>query len=528
VKPMKLLNAFKNPPKISPYAATLILTMATFMEMLDTTIVYVSLPKIAADLGVTVDEAGWATGSYLIANAAIVPVSAWLATYFGRKRYFMACVALFTLSSLLCAFSQSIEMLIFFRIMQGLSGGGLAAGEQAIISDITPPNQLGRAFSLYALAISLGPICGPTVGGFISDNLGWHWVFLINIPIGITSFIATGLFIRESPKAVARTKNYKNEKTKIDIVGIFSFICGIACLELFLHEGPQEGWFESRRVVILGTVSAVSLIVGITWEYYQHKPAIDIMLFKYRHFASVSLLIFLTSFISTGAAFLFPFMAQSLFGYSATNSGLIFLPGTIVMLITIQIIGVLTDKVDLRWIVLTGLIVLAFSQWNLSHITYQTDYSFLVWARVFQSFGLAFGAVSLMASAYTGMPDSTKNSISAFTNLARNTGSSLGIALASTFIVIQTQTHASNLGINISNFNPVYIESLKTATGHFQSLGYTIVESSGLANSLILNSLEKQAGMLAFIDAYKMYMILYLLMIPFVFLLKNKKPEPSA
>jgi MFS transporter, DHA2 family, multidrug resistance protein len=525
VRPMKLFDYFKNPPKISPYTATLILTLSTFMEMLDTTIAHVALPKIASGFGVSLDEAGWSTGAYLIANATIVPISAWLATYFGRKRYFMTCIVLFTLSSLLCAFSQNIEMLIFFRVLQGLSGGGLASSEQSIISDITPPNQLGRVFAVYTFAATLGPICGPTVGGFISDNLGWQWVFLINIPIGIVSFILTGIFIRESSNAKERTKNYKKEGTRVDFIGIFSFICGIACLELFLHEGPKENWFESRYITVLGIIAALSLIIGITWEYYQRKPAIDIFLFKYRHFTVISLLIFFASFISTGAVFLFPFMAQSLYGYSAINSGLIFLPGTLVMMASIQIMGVLTDKIDVRWILLAGFIVLAFSQWNLSHITYQTDYSFLVWARVFQSFGLSFGGVSLMASAYMGMPEKTKDSISAFTNLARNSGSSLGIAVASTFIIVQTQTNTKNLGVYVSDFNPNFTDAVKTAAQHFHFLGYTTVEASGLANNLILNALEKQAGMLAFIDAFKLYMVLYLLMIPLVFLLKKKSPE---
>jgi MFS transporter, DHA2 family, multidrug resistance protein len=520
---MKIFDYFKNPPQINHYTATLILTLATFMEALDITIAHVALPKIASGLGVSLDEAGWATGAYLIANATIVPISAWLATYFGRKRYYMICVVLFTVSSFFCAFSQSLEMLVLSRILQGLSGGGLAASEQAIISDITPPDQLGRAFSVYAFAAMLGPICGPTVGGFISDNFGWQWVFLINIPVGIVSLILTGVFVRESAQAVERTQSFKKEKSKVDFVGIFSFICGIACFELFLHEGPKEGWFSSQYVTVLGIVSALSLIIGITWEYYQDKPAIDVSLFKYRHFAIISLLFLLSGMISTGAVFLFPFMAQSLFGYSAVNSGMIFLPGTLVMLVSIQIVGFMIGKIDIRWILMSGFIVLAFSMWNLSHITFQSDYSFLVWARVFQSFGLSFGAVSMMTTAYAGMPDSTKNSISAFTNLARNTGASLGIAVASTFIVVQTQTHASILGNHISDFNPAFINSLKTATTHFQTLGYTLAESSGLATGLILNSLEKQAGMLAFIDAFKLYMILYLLMIPLVLLLKKKQ-----
>jgi MFS transporter, DHA2 family, multidrug resistance protein len=520
---LNISNFFRNPPKISPYAATIILTLATFMELLDTTIAHVALPKIASGLGVSLHEAGWSTGAYLIANATIVPLSAWFAIYLGRKRYYMICVACFTASSLLCAFSQSLEMLIFFRILQGLSGGGLAASEQSIISDITPPDKLGRAFSMYAFAAMIAPVCGPTVGGIISDYLGWQWVFLINIPIGIVAFVLTGLLIRESPQAIERTKKSIKEGNRVDFVGIITFICGIAAFELFLHEGPKEGWFSSEYVTILGIIAALSLIIGVTWEYYQDNPVIDISLFKYRHFTVISLLFVLSGIISTGAVFLFPFMAQSLFGYSAANSGMIFLPGTIVMLFATQVIGLLNDKIDVRWILLVGFITLAFSMWNLSYVTIQSDYTFLVWARIFQSFGLSFGAVSMMTTAYSGMPDDKRDSISAFTNLARNTGSSLGIAVASTFIVVQTQTHASLLGTHISNFNSTYVNSFNIAASHFQDLGYTVIQSSGLANSVILTSLQKQAGILAFIDAFKMYMILYLLMIPLVFLLKKKK-----
>lgn len=521
---MKLFDYFKNPPQINLYAKTVILTLATFMASLDSTIVNVALPKIASGFGVSIDEAGWSIIAYLIANAAIVPISAWLATYFGRKPYYMACVFFFTLSSLLCAFSTNIEMLIFFRVLQGLGGGGLASSEATIISEMAPANQLSRLFSVYAFAAMIAPICGPTLGGFISDNLGWHWIFLINIPIGIISLILTGMLIPETEKARERTKNHKKGESKIDFVGILLFICGIAFLELFLHEAPKEGWFETRYVLTLGVIASVSLIIGVTWEYYQKTPAIDITLFKYRNFASNSLLILLISFISTGSVFLFPFMTQTLFGYSATNSGLIFLPGTLIMMASVQLIGVIMDKIDVRWLLLTGLVLLAFSQWNLSHITMQADYSFLVWARIFQSVGMSFFATTLLVSAYMGMPSELRNSISAFSNLARNTGSSLGIAVASSYIVVQSKSHANDLGANISNFNPAFAQSLKTASLHFQSLGFTAAESGGLANTLILNSLEKQVGILSFIDAFNLYMILYLLMIPFVFLLKKKQP----
>ncbi len=510
---------------LHPYVVTLILTLATFMEALDITIIYTALPKIASGLGVTLHQASWATGAYLVANAAIVPVTAWFATYFGRKRFYITCVLFFTISSLLCAFANSIEALIVFRILQGLSGGGLASSEQAIIADITPPSKLGRAFSIYAFAIIVAPICGPTVGGFIADNIGWHWAFLINVPVGIVSIILTSRFINESKTAKKRTEDFKINGNKIDYAGIFLFITGIACLEIFLHEGPKEGWFDSSFVFGIGLIAIFSLLIGITWEYYHKNPALDISLFKHRNFAGAAILVFFSSFIMTGSVFLFPFMAQSLFGFSATNSGLIFLPGTLILMVMVQVVGLLTDKIDVRYVIFTGFICLAFSQWNLSGITLQADFSFLVWARIYQSFGLAFIGVSMNTAAYTDMPSEKNNSISAFMNLARNTGSSLGIAIASTFILVNTQLYYKNLSVHFSNFNQNYLESLSRLSFYLQTKGYTIFEASGLSNSIILNTLEKQAGIKAFTDAFQSYFYLLLCMLPLVFLLKKRKKK---
>jgi MFS transporter, DHA2 family, multidrug resistance protein len=510
---------------LHPYVATVILSLATFMEALDTTIILTALPKIASGLGVTINEASWAVGVYLVANAAIVPVTAWLATNFGRKRFYMTCVLIFTISSLLCAFANSIEALIFFRIIQGLSGGGLASSEQAIIADTTPPDKLGRAFSIYVLAVGIGPICGPTVGGFIADSIGWHWIFLINVPIGIVAVILTGIFIRESKVAKKRTDDSKKEKQGVDFVGIIAFILGVACLEVFFHEGPKEGWLDSPFVFRIGVVALVSLLIGITWEYYQKNPAVDISLFRYRSFASAAFLVFASSMMSTGSVFLFPFMAQSLFGYSAINSGLIFLPGTLIMMVVIQIVGILVDKTDVRYLVFAGFALLAFSQWNLTTLTLDADYMFLVWARIFQSFGLAFIAVTLNTSAYTGMPKEKNNSISAFMNLARNTGSSLGIAIASTFIIVKTETYTRIMSSNISNLNPNYTESLKNFAFYIQTQGYTAIDALRISKSIFVNDLERQAGMRAFIDAFQIYLVVYIVMLPLVFLLKNRNKQ---
>ncbi|MEP6925251.1 MAG: DHA2 family efflux MFS transporter permease subunit, partial [Pyrinomonadaceae bacterium] len=273
-------DAADSPP--NPYFSIFILTLATFMATLDTTITNVALPKMAGDLSVTPSELVWVIGAYLVATAAVLPISGWLATYFGRKRYYMISVAVFTLSSVLCGLATNLESLIFFRIIQGLGGGGLATSEQAIIADIMPAEKLGRAFSIYALGIAAAPVFGPTLGGFITDTWSWHWVFFINLPIGIISLVLSWLFVYETEQSkAARVKFFREGKT-IDWPGILLFVGGIAALVVVLQQGPKEGWFESDFILLLTMGAFFAILIGIVWEYYQEKPAVDIMMFKNR------------------------------------------------------------------------------------------------------------------------------------------------------------------------------------------------------------------------------------------------------
>lgn len=291
------------PPQINPYFVIAILTIATFMEVLDTTIANVAIPRIAADLSVPVADATWVLGSYLVANAAILPISGWLATRFGRKRYFMACVIVFIASSLMCGFATNLPMLVFFRIIQGLSGGGLAPSEQAIIADSVPSDKLGRAFSIYATCIFFAPIIGPTFGGFITDNFSWHWIFFINLPIGLISLLLVYLFVHESEEVLKKAEEQRRKNASIDWIGIILFVSGIACLELVLEQGPKEGWFESN-LVFGGAIGAFfALLIGITWEWYQENPAVDVEMFKHRHFAVACFLLFIVGFVFYGSLF---------------------------------------------------------------------------------------------------------------------------------------------------------------------------------------------------------------------------------
>jgi MFS transporter, DHA2 family, multidrug resistance protein len=515
-------------PVINPYISILILTLATFMEVLDTTIANVALPRMAGDLSVSPNEIVWVLGSYLVANAAILPISGWLATYFGRKNYYMASVLVFTISSVFCGLAWNLESLIFFRIIQGLSGGGLAPSEQAIIADITPSDKLGRAFSIYGFGLAVAPVIGPTLGGFITDTFSWHWIFFINLPIGIVSLILTGLFVQESKQAEKSREEYRKKGRKVDWTGIGLFVLGIAALEIFLEKAPTEGWFESDFVFVTAIVAFFAILIGATWEYYQDQPAVDIMMFKNKAFAGATILIFAVSFVSTGSVFLVPFMAQTLLGYTAMNAGMLGLPAAITLLILIQFVGFLIDKFDVRKIILFGLIVSGLAVWNLSSINLQVDFYTLAWARVFQSVGLAFLAVSINTAAYNGIPPEKNNSVSALLNLARNVGASVGIAVTSTIIVLQTQVHINNLGYHTSEFNPNYVQTINNLVAAFKQQGLTVLQATGLANGVMWETVVRQASMKAILDALDFYLILFVCVLPLVFLLKKKNTDDST
>lgn len=517
-----------SPRLINPYVAIFILTIATFMEVLDTTIANVALPRISGDLSVAPDQASWVLGSYLVANAAILPISGWLATYFGRKRYYMFCVFLFVVSSFLCGLATNLETLIFFRIIQGLSGGGLAPSEQAIIADIIPPDKLGRAFSIYGFGLAVAPVVGPTVGGWITDTYSWHWIFFINIPIGIVSLLLVYFLVHESEAAQKAHEKTKRKGFTIDWVGILLFVIGIAALEVLLEQGPRESWFESDFILILAIVSFFSILLGAVWEWYQQHPAVDIEMFKHRHFTGAFVLIFAVGFVAYGSTFLIPYTAQTLLGYNATNAGLLLMPGAVVLMIMIPVVGFLIDKVDARKIILFGLVASALAMWHLGSINLEIDFYGLAISRVYQSFSIAFLAVSINTAAYYDIPPDKSNNASSLLNLSRNIGASLGIALTTTLITQRTQVHTSNLSYHASNYNPNFVESINKIIIELKQQGLTAFQAQNLSYEMMRETLVKQASMQAVLDAFQVFMILFIIVIPFVFLLKAKRTGQSS
>ncbi len=509
----------------STYLSVFILTIATFMSVLDSTVVNVSLPKMASDLGTTPNEAIWAITSYIVALAAILPISGWLATYFGRKRYYLASVAGFTAASVLCGLSTNLETLIVFRILQGICAGGIAPSEQAIIADITPQKKLGRTFAIYGLGISIAPILGPTLGGFLTDTLSWHWIFFINLPLGVLSLVLTSLFVKESHQAEKSTKEFRAAGTRADWLGVFLFVSGIATLELLLVEGPKENWFESDFVLLIFVYSVTALVIGVLWEYYQKNPAVDVRMFRERSFTSSCILILAVTFVVSGSSFLIPYFSQVLLGYSAMDAGMLGLPATIAQLIVIQLVGYMSDRTDARRFIFVGLFLIILTVWNFMRFNLDIGYENIMWARIYYSASIGFLATTINTVAYYHIAPEKNNNASSMLNLVRNMGASMGVALTSTVIAVSTQVHINNLGANASSFNPNYTETLKNLAQNLQNYGMGAAQSVGTAQGMIWNEIVKQATMNAVISAVEVYVILQICILPLAFLLKGKKNE---
>ncbi|MEP7074963.1 MAG: DHA2 family efflux MFS transporter permease subunit [Acidobacteriota bacterium] len=512
-------------PEINPILIIVILTIATFMEVLDTSIANVALPHIAGSLSAGQDESSWVLTSYLVANAIILPISGWLATFFGRKRFYMACVVIFVASSFMCGVSTNLGMLIFFRILQGLGGGGLAPSEQSIIADTVPPEKRGLAFAIYGLGVVFAPAIGPTVGGWITDNYSWHWIFFINVPVGLLSVILTWYFVNEPKSTAGDRERLKKEGFTVDWVGIGLIALGIGSLELVLDEGNREDWFESSFIIRFLIIAIIALVAGVIWEFYQRHPAVDVRMLLDRNFASSFILLFAVGFILFGSTFLLPLMAQTLMGYDAVTAGEVISPGGFVVMLMMPLVGgVLLQKVQVRWLILIGLIISAAALWHMTGLSLDAGYSDLAWARIYQAAGLAFLFVPINTAAYTGIPPGKTNNVSALMNLSRNLGGSFGIAILSTILARRTQFHINSLGYYTSDYNSNVSQWLAKTTQYLQSQGSNAFDAAAQAKGVLWAQVIKQSTMLAFLDAYRVLMILIICAIPLIFLLKKNKP----
>src|SRR4029077_13555992 len=390
---------------INPWIIAITVTLATFMELLDTAIANVALPNIAGGLAVSYDESTWVLTSYLVSNAVVLPLSAWLSRVFGRKRYYMTCVLLFTVSSLLCGLAPSLGLLILFRVLQGVGGGGLAPVEQAILVDTFPANKRPAAFALYSMAIVTAPAIGPPLGGWITDSWSWRWVFFINIPIGILSLILTKRLVSDPPEFTRQVQAARQAgKLKIDGLGIVLVALGFACLEVVLDRGQTEDWFESNFIVIFFTVAVVALIVAAVWEWRHADPVVEIRLLGERNFAIANFFYFLFGFTLFGSTVLIPQMLQSLYGYTATDAGLVLAPGALVIVVLAPFIVRILPKVGIKPLIAVGYIIFALSMWYYASFDLGTDYKHEAFARAIQGLGIAPLFIPVSQLAYSFLP----------------------------------------------------------------------------------------------------------------------------
>ena len=519
-----LRNESKAP--VNPWLIAITVTLATFMEVLDTSIANVALPHIAGSLSATIDEVTWVLTSYLVANAIVLPLSAWLSDMIGRKRFYMMCVAIFTASSFLCGLAPNLGMLVFFRILQGIGGGGLQPSEQAILADTFPPKKRGMAFAVYGFAVVAAPAIGPTLGGYITDNFSWRWIFYINIPIGILSLILTSRLVPDMTKAEREQRDHKRRGFRVDYIGIGLIALGLGTLQIVLDKGQREDWFNSTWICWASVIAVIGIIAAIIWEWKAKHPIVDLHLFKERNFAIASAILFMIGLVLFSSTVLLPLMLQSLFGYTALDAGLVLSPGAVMIMVAMPIVGFLLTRLEPRWLIVFSLVVCSFGLYLMSGFTTQTDFHTFVLYRCIQAGAIGFLFVPVNTAMYAYIPPGKNNNASALVNLARNIGGSVGISLVTTFLDRRTQLHQSRLTSQMTNANLVLRRVGGNLTHYFTLHGGA--SPTQQSHSLIYNMMRQQAGMLAYVDCYFVLSIGFLLLIPFVFMLKPTRTKGMA
>jgi len=510
-------------PAVNPWIIALAVTLATFMEVLDTSIANVALPHIAGSLSAGQDESTWILTSYLVSNAIVLPLSGWLSSIMGRKRFYMSCVALFTISSCLCGLSPNLAMLIVFRVLQGVGGGGLQPSEQAILADTFPPAKRGMAFAVYGIAVVMAPAIGPTLGGWITDNFTWRWIFFINVPVGILSLVLTSRLIQDPPYFRRR----KLSETHVDYIGLGLVALGLGTLQVVLDKGQRDDWFESHFISVLTAISVASLLWVIIWEWYQKDPIIDLHLFKQRSFATANFLMFMLGFALLGSTLLLPLFMQTLLGYTAEQSGLALMPGGFTIMLCMPIVGFLLSRYSPRWLMLFGLSMLSFSLFHMTTFDLSVDFRTVTMARVYQAMGLAFLFVPINTAAYSGLSRDKNNAASGLMNLARNIGGSVGISFVTTGLARRAQFHQVRLVERLNGGNPQFLSTLRGVTGVFSGGGAGQGTGLGTAQqhayAMLQANVIRESTMLAYVDNFWVLGVVIACLIPCVFLIKRTK-----
>jgi DHA2 family multidrug resistance protein len=512
-------------PTVNPWAIAGIVMLATFMEVLDTSVANVALPHIAGNLSASVDEATWVLTAYLVANAIVLPLSGWFSSLFGRKRFYMTCVAIFTISSLLCGIAPSLGTLILFRILQGLGGGALQPISQAILVESFPREKQGIATAFYGMGVVVAPVIGPTLGGWITDNYTWRWIFLINIPVGILSLSLTAAMIFDPPHLVRKT--FANG-LKLDYIGIGLLSLGLASLEILLDEGQRNDWFGSNMIVAAAVIAIVALVAVVVWELRQDQPVVDFRILGNRNFALAALVMYGVGFTLYGSTAILPIFLQTVLGYTALLSGLVLSPGGIAMMLGMLIVGRLLGRFEARWLIVFGLIVAATGLFRMSGFNLDVDFRTAMWARTIQALGMAFLFVPINTTAFSSVRPEKLGSATGLMNLFRNIGGSGGIAMINTIIARRSQFHQVTLVSHLTPLDAGLSPTLNGMTANFVAHGASSPDAYAQAQGLLYATVQKQSAMLAVADTFWILALVFLAMIPAVLLLRRTPVHAGA
>ena len=508
-------------PKVNPWLIAVVVAMAAFMEVLDTSIANVALPYLAGGLGASNDQSTWVLTSYLVSNAIVLPISGWFAGVFGRKRFFMICLTIFTVSSLLCGIAPSLGTLILFRVLQGAGGGGLQPLAQAILADSFPPEKRGLAFALYGITAVIAPTIGPTLGGWITDNYSWRWIFFINLPVGILVLFLV-LRLLEDPPWVRQAKG---AGIRIDYIGVGLLALGIGALQIVLDKGQEDDWFGSHFILTLAVLAAVCLLSLVIWEWFQKTPIIDIHLFKNPNFLGANLMMFVLGIMLFSSLVMMPQFLQTLVGYTAESAGLVLSGGGLILLFLMPIAGTLASKVQARYIIAFGWLTLSLAMYySTRHLDLGISFGEASWMRVLQVFGLGFLFVPINLASYIGMPVEKSGSIAGLINFMRNIGSSIGTSMVTTLIARRAQFHQVYLVAHTTAAKAPFTQAVQSLAVRLNGLGLDATRATSQAYDRLYGALIGQATTLAYIDTFWVLCIGAGIMFVLSFVLRRNKP----
>jgi MFS transporter, DHA2 family, multidrug resistance protein len=505
----------------NPYLIAFVVSIATFMEVLDTTIANVSLRYIAGGLAVGLDESTYVITSYLVANAVVLSISGWLSTVIGRKRFYMICVAVFALASLLCGLAWNLEALVLFRILQGLGGGGMATSEQAILADSFPPDKRGQAFAIYGIAVVVAPVVGPTLGGWISDTYSWHWIFLINVPMGLISLFLVGTLVSEPSGAEEERQRLLSQGLRVDYVGFALVAIGLGSLEFVLDQGQRNDWFGSNMIFGFALAAGFCLVALVIWELIVEDPIIDIRLLGQRQFGACFLAMLGTGAIVIATTQILPQFLQTEMGYTAMLAGLVLSPGGLVTMAMMPITGWLIGSVQPKYLIAMGAAIAALSMWHLTGITGDVNYGYAAMSRIYLAIGLPLLFLPITTASYDGIPPDKTNQASALINVARNLGGSMGVALVQTVLAQRQQFHQTRLVEHIAPSDVAYQQTIDAMTRFFQAQGSNASEAASQAIAWMGQTLQKQVDLLAYVDVFWTLAMIGAIMVPVALTLRS-------